>query len=311
MKITEISVIIPVFNEQDSLEKLQPALKTELDKLKKSYEIIYVDDGSRDKSAQVIAGFAKHDASVKAVFLGGNLGQTAAISAGIDHAQGAVMVFMDADLQNDPADIQALLDKMEEGYDVVSGWRHKRKDPFLSRRFFSIVANWIISKVTGVRLHDYGCSLKAYKAGVIKDISLYGEMHRFIPALAKLTGASIAEIKVSHHSRKHGKSKYGLERIFKVACDLITVKFLLSYSTKPLYMFGFWGFLSIATAIVLVISGFVFLIDKAGLMGGIFLVLGVQLILMGLLSEIMVRIYHESHLGTRKIYRIKNKLNLP
>lgn len=299
----KVSLVIPVFNERDSLEGLMDSLNRVLEGIDNPYEVMYVDDGSTDGSFQLLRKFAKEDPRhVTAIALRRNFGQTPAIAAGIDHADGEVIVLMDADLQNDPEDIPLLLEKIEEGYDVVSGWRADRKDPFLTRVLPSRAANKLISWVTGVHLHDYGCTLKAYKRDVITGFRLYGEMHRFIPAYAGYVGAKITEVKVRHHPREHGKTKYGLERTLKVLLDLFTVKFLISYSQKPLYLFGGVGIL------LLLLGGgllFFLMVRRLGLgispfdsplfPASIMLVLmGFQSLLMGLIAELLVRTYHEA-----------------
>jgi glycosyltransferase involved in cell wall biosynthesis len=264
---------------------------------------VYVDDGSTDGSAEVLEVLAaKAPEHTCAVALRRNFGQTAAIAAGIDHASGEIIVLMDADLQNDPADIPALLEKMDEGYDLVSGWRKNRKDTFLTRTLPSNIANWLISAVTGVKLHDYGCTLKAYRREIITGFRLYGEMHRFIPAFAGNIGAKITEMQVQHHPRKYGKTKYGLNRTIKVILDLFTVKYLISYIHKPIYLFGGTGMGLMAAGS----AGLIFLLIRKYITGGvvadspIFLVsimaflMGFQSILMGLMAEVMARTYHES-----------------
>jgi glycosyltransferase involved in cell wall biosynthesis len=301
-----VSIVTPVYNEEESLSAHHDQLISVLRKLGRPYEVIYVDDGSQDSSFAVIETIAREDSSVRAVRFARNFGQTAAITAGIQEACGQVIIMMDADGQNDPADIPLLLSKIDEGYDVVSGWRHNRQDT-LARRLVSSIANKLISRVTGVHLHDYGCSLKAYHREVIKNVRLYGEMHRFIPALASLTGASIAEVKVRHHKRKAGKSKYGMERIGKVLLDLITLKFLLSFSTKPIYFFGLWGGILLLLSGAWILIALLFGIVRAGVMGGIFMIAGFQFIFMGLISEMLVRIYHESQ--DKPIYFVKERRN--
>jgi glycosyltransferase involved in cell wall biosynthesis len=245
----DCSIVIPVFNEQDNIPILYPRLKEMMEKLNRSYEIIFIDDGSTDKTFLTLKKIQTKDKKVKVIQLKKNFGQTAALSAGFDHAQGRVIITMDGDLQNDPRDIPELLRKIDDGFDLVNGWRTRRHDPFLSKKIPSYFANKFISYFTGVKLNDYGCTLKAYKKEVIENIKLYGEMHRFIPALASWTGASIVEIPVRHHQRKYGRSKYGLTRAIKVALDLVTVKFFLTYQTKPIYVFGSFG-------IVLLVTGF-------------------------------------------------------
>lgn len=302
MKSLSHSVVIPIFNERKNIDLLYRRLKVVLEKLSRSYEIIFVDDGSTDGSFRILEKLRLKNKKVKVIRFKRNFGQTAALVAGFDYARGKIIITLDGDLQNDPRDIPLLLEKMKKGYDLVSGWRRKREDPFLSRRLPSYFANWFISWFTGVRLHDYGCTLKAYKRSVVKNINLYGEMHRFIPALASWTGASIAEVPVRHYRRRHGRSKYGLFRTVKVILDLITVKFLLSYSTKPIYIFG-----SIGASLLL--AGFLFGLVTAfqkivyqvwvhrnplALLMVFFSILGIQFIMMGLLAEISIRTYHES-----------------
>ena len=299
---TDVSFVIPVYNEEKNLQVLYRELIAAGGALRGSYEIIFVDDGSSDGSFPALREIQAGDPRVKIIRLRKNFGQTAALSAGFDQARGGIIITLDADLQNDPADAPLLVAKIDEGYDIVCGWRVKRKDKFVSRRLPSKIANWIISKVTKVKLHDYGCTLKAFRGELIKHIKLYGEMHRFIPAIASTMGTAIAEVPVNHRPRLHGKSKYNLSKSIRVVLDLLTVKFLLSYSTRPLQIFGLFG----------LIAGFI-----GGLMGGILsyqrlvlkqsianrpllllsvllIVIGIQFITMGLLGEIMVRIYHES-----------------
>ena len=301
-----ISVVIPVYNEEDSITANHEALISVLKETGHPYEVIYVDDGSKDASFSLIENLIKNDGKVRAVRFARNFGQTAAMTAGIEEACGEVIIMMDADGQNDPADIPLLLSKIDEGYDVVSGWRHNRQDS-LARRIVSHIANKLISRVTGVHLHDYGCSLKAYHKDVIKNVRLYGEMHRFIPALASQSGASIAEVKVGHHRRNSGKSKYGMERIGKVLLDLVTLKFLLSFSTKPIYFFGLVGGILLLLSGVWILIALIFAVVRAGVMGGIFMIAGFQFIFMGLISEMLVRIYHESQ--DKPIYFVKERRN--
>ena len=311
----DISIVLPILNEEENLEELYSRLTETLSKLGLEYEIIAVDDGSTDKSFAVLKQIHERDPKLKAIKFRRNFGQTAAMSAGFNHARGDVIITMDSDLQNDPADIPRLLDKLNEGYDVVSGWRADRKDKFLSRRLPSVLANRLIVKMTGVKLHDFGCSLKAYRKDVIDNINLYGEMHRFIPALARLVGAEIAEMKVTHHARKYGKSKYGISRTTRVILDLITIKFLLNYSTRPIQVFGFVGmgsgFVGFLICLYLSIGKIFFPSDATSLkermpmllLGILMILIGVQLITMGLLGEIMVRTYHESQ--RKPIYVIR------
>jgi len=313
-----LSIFLPVYNEEENLERLHTSLLGTLSKLGKSFEIIYVDDGSSDRSLAILSDFAQQDARVRVIAFRRNYGQTAAMSAGIDAARGDVLIPMDADFQNDPVDIARLLAKLDEGFDVVSGWRKDRQDAFFTRTFPSRIANWLISRIGRVPLHDYGCSLKAYRREVLKDVHLYGEMHRFIPIYASWAGGRVAELPVTHHPRLAGKSKYGLSRTIKVVFDLVTIKFLASYMTKPLYVFGWAGLLSF------LISGFsavaAFLLKFVGwpfhadfiqtplpVLSMIMLVLGIQLILMGLIAEMLVRTYHESQ--NKPIYAIRTRLN--
>jgi glycosyltransferase involved in cell wall biosynthesis len=305
----DLSVIIPVYNEKDSLPLLHEALHKALDTTifdgsrPLCWEVVYVDDGSRDGSLDVLEQLAGADPGHTCVVaLRRNFGQTAAIAAGIDHSAGEIIVLMDADLQNDPADIPAMLGKIHEGYDVVSGWRKNRQDAFINRKLPSQIANGLISWVTGVHLHDYGCTLKAYHREVITGFRLYGEMHRFIPAYASTVGAKIAEMPVTHHARRFGKTKYGINRTIKVILDLFTVKFLLSYSNKPIYLFGGAGvgLMIVATlsfiflAVRRLVEGVPVLTSPLFQVSTMFFILGFQSILMGLIAEMQVRTYHES-----------------
>jgi glycosyltransferase involved in cell wall biosynthesis len=311
----DLSVVIPVYNEQESLERLYDKVVAALSPLGKTWELILIDDGSSDDSYKLLVKLAQTDERVKVVRFVRNFGQTAALAAGIDFASGEIIIPMDADLQNDPADIQALLDKLKEGYDVVSGWRKDRKDEFFTRLLPSWIANKIISVISNVPLHDYGCSLKAYRRDVIKDVRLYGEMHRFVPIYATWMGARVAEIPVTHHAREFGQSKYGLSRTFKVVLDLITIKFLSSYATKPIHIFGAIGFFSFALALV----GFIWMVilklfyhttfiqTPLPVLVAMCCMLGVQFILMGLLAELVMRTYHESQ--DKRIYRVKSTIN--
>lgn len=311
-KSVDISIVLPILNEEKNLEELHSRLTESLAKLGREYEIIAVDDGSTDSSFEVLKQIHERDPRLKVIRFRRNFGQTAAISAGFHHARGDIIITMDSDLQNDPDDIPRLLDKMDEGYDVVSGWRADRKDKFISRRLPSILANKLIASMTGVKLHDFGCTLKAYRKEVTDNIDLYGEMHRFIPALAKWVGAEIAEMKVKHHPRKHGKSKYGISRTTRVILDLMTVKFLLTFSTRPIQIFGRLGMgsgvLGFLICLYLSIRKLFFkmsLLERMPmlLLGILLILVGVQLISMGLLGEIMVRTYHESQ--RKPIYTIK------
>ncbi len=297
-----VSVIVLVYNEVDSVEPLHRELIGVLEGLGTSFEVIYVDDGSRDGSTEKMGQLASRDGRVRVVSFRRNFGQTAAVQAGIDHSRGAVLVFLDGDMQNDPHDIPHLLAKVDEGYDVVSGWRRDRHDA-ASRVVPSKIANWIIARVTGVPLSDFGCTLKAYRREVIQDVRLYGEMHRFIPVFAAMVGARITELPVNHRPRTYGKSKYSLSRTSRVMLDLITVKLLGSYSTKPMYFFGFtafglWGVAAVLAAIVLlqkVLPPYVYAHNNPLLLLSVVLfIVGVQFILMGLLAELSIRTLHES-----------------
>lgn len=308
----DLSVIIPLFDEEDNVFPLHRRLTDELAKLGRTYEIIFVDDGSRDQTAKRLREIRESDPHVGVVRFRRNFGQTAAIQAGIDVSRGQTMVFMDGDLQNDPADIGLLLQKMDEGYDVVSGWRKDRHDALLSRKIPSWAANALISWVTGVKLNDYGCTLKAYRRETLADVRLYGEMHRFMPAYAAASGASIAELPVTHHSRRFGRSKYGIWRTFRVLLDLLTVKLLGSYSTKPIYFFGGVGFvlwaLALVAATIVVIQKLLppypYAHNNPLLLLAVFLaIVGVQFIMIGLLAEISIRIYHESQSKTTYMVR--------
>lgn len=297
-----LSVVIPVFNEVENLEPLYKELAVEIPKLRLSYEILFIDDGSKDGSFEVLKKIQKRDPNIKVIRFRKNFGQTAALSAGFDYARGEVIITLDADLQNEPADFGLLLAKLDEGYDIVAGWRRRRFDRLLTRRLPSILANRLISRITGVRLHDYGCTLKAFRHEVVKSIKLYGELHRFIPAIASNIGVTIAEVSVNHRPRIHGKSKYTIFRAVRVILDILTVKFLLSYSTKPLQIFGLFGLVSGGLgSLLLLILGYQRLILKIGmanrpllLLSILLTILGIQFITLGLLAEIMVRAYHEA-----------------
>ncbi len=311
-----ISVVVPFFNEAANLPDLLEALCRSLDLFSPKSEIILIDDGSTDAGGHLVGGKALSDSRIKLITFRRNFGQTAGWSAGIQFACGEVLVFLDADLQNDPADIPLVAGKIfDEGYDVVSGWRRERKDTFLTRRLPSVLANRLISWVTGVHLHDYGCSLKAYRADLLKNIRLYGEMHRFLPAYAAFEGAQILEIPVQHHPRRQGKSKYGLSRVYKVILDLITVIFMSGFATKPLYAFGSLGGYSLlgGTISFSVVAYRVLILKNPEATPMIFLTVvfvlaGLQFIMMGLLAELAIRIYHEAQ--AKPTYRIKSLCNL-
>ena len=310
-----LSLVIPVYNEHEIIDRLHDEIVDALSGIDKEWEAILVDDGSKDESFNDLKRVAEKDKRFKVIRFRRNFGQTAAMAAGIDHAEGDIIVLMDADLQNDPHDIPAMIDKLNEGYDLVSGWREKRQDNII-RTFPSRIANRLIGKVTGVQLHDYGCSLKAYRKEVIKGFRLYGEMHRFIPAFANAYGANIVEMPVKHHPRTTGKSKYGLGRTFKVILDLITVKFLSSYEDKPIYLFGGAGIVlggvSLLVLLFLAVRRIFWKISVIEsplfMMSAMFLILGFQSVLMGLIAELLVRTYHESQGKT--VYTIRETVNL-
>jgi glycosyltransferase involved in cell wall biosynthesis len=300
--MVELSVVIPIRNEAPALQELHRELTETLNRWGRSYEIIAVDDGSTDNSFELLARLQALDPHLRVIRFRRNFGQTAAFAAGFDHARGRIIVTSDGDLQNDPRDIPGMIERLQTGCDIVCGWRKNRKDAFLSRTIPSMIANRMISWATGVRLHDYGCSLKAFRAEVVKPLRLYGEMHRFLPAIASEQGVSIAEVVVNHRARRHGASNYGISRTIRVVLDLLTVKFLLSYSTRPLQIFGLIGF-SMALLGVLVTGWLAYLrlfayesiSDRPLLLFGILLIFtGVQLVTLGLLAEMQARTYHES-----------------
>lgn len=300
-KPAEISVIVPTYNEEGNLEELHSKLSGILPSITESYEIIFVDDGSTDNSFKILKEINKEDNNVKVVRLRRNFGKSAALKAGFDYSKGDTVIMIDADLQDDPEEIPLLLRKMNEGYDMVNGWRADRKDPFFTKKLPSRVFNCLASKVTGVKINDFGCGFKAFRREVIENIDLYSEMHRYIPALASWAGISIAEVKVKHHPRQHGKSKYGIARLMRGMFDLITAKFLLSYSARPLQLFGIPGVISFATGFVVgayltveKYTGDKALADRPLLLLAVLLMfVGVQFIVMGLLGEINARIYYE------------------
>lgn len=312
-KKPEVSVIVPVYNEVDSIPLLIEAIANTLKQIQipKTYEIICIDDGSKDGSSQLLKQLVSQRQDLIAILLRRNYGQTPAMAAGFHYARGQIIVSLDADLQNDPRDIPLLLDKLNEGYDLVSGWRQKRQDHRFKRLLPSKIANWLIGRVTGVRLHDYGCSLKAYRAELVADMKLYGELHRFLPALAFIEGARVTELPVSHHARRYGKSKYGLGRTFRVLMDLLTIWFMKTFLTRPMHVFGFLG-------LFLLLLGFglggylsflkIFLNQSIGdrpllLLVVILTLTGLQLFCFGLLAELLMRTYHESQ--NRPIFRVR------
>ncbi|MGE0488633.1 MAG: glycosyltransferase family 2 protein [Vulcanimicrobiota bacterium] len=306
-----ISLVIPVYNEEDNLQPLYDKILEALEPLDINWELLLVDDGSRDRSVLRMRELAAHDSRVIAIELRRNFGQTAAMAAGFDHARGEFVVTLDADLQNDPADIPRLLKQAAEGYDIVSGWRKDRQDAFVSRTLPSKIANRLISWATGVHLHDYGCTLKVYRRSALEGLNLYGEMHRFLPALVVHQGATITETVVAHHPRLHGTSKYGIGRTFKVLLDLLTVRFLGLYSTKPIYVFGGVGMLLLAAGLTTagvmiymkVVQGISMILTPLPSLSALLLILGVQSLMLGLLAELVIRTYHESQ--AKKIYVVR------
>ena len=309
----DLSVVVPLYNEEESLPHLVEQLLAALRPSGERFELVLVNDGSSDRTAEVLERLSQDIPELVGVLLRKNYGQTAAMAAGFDVAQGEVIVSLDGDLQNDPADIPMLLAKLREGYDLVSGWRHQRHDAALQRKLPSKIANRLIGRVTGVRLHDYGCSLKAYRRDVLSDMRLYGELHRFLPALAFIEGARITEVKVNHRARQFGSSKYGIDRTFRVLMDLLTVWFMKRFLTRPMYVFGFGGLIAILLS--LVASSYLLAVK---LMGGdianrplltlavVLGLAGIQLFCFGLLGELQIRTYHESQ--DRPIYRIRETL---
>ena len=309
----DLSVVVPLYNEEESLPHLVEQLLLALRPSGERFELVLVNDGSSDRTAEVLTRLSHEVPELVAVLLRKNYGQTAAMAAGFDVAKGEVIISLDGDLQNDPADIPMLLAKLREGYDLVSGWRHQRQDAAIQRKLPSTIANRLIGRVTGVRLHDYGCSLKAYRREVLADLRLYGELHRFLPALAFIEGARITEVKVNHRARQYGSSKYGIDRTFRVLMDLLTVWFMKRFLTRPMYVFGFGGLIAMLGS--LLASTYLLAVK---LMGGdignrplltlavVLGLAGIQLFCFGLLGELLIRTYHESQ--GRPIYRIRETL---
>ena len=312
----DISIVVPLYNEEENVRLLYEEIASVLDTMTCQSEIVFADDGSRDKTLDILENIQQQDPRVRVVSLRRNFGQTAAMTAGFDHASGEIIITMDGDLQNDPHDIPKLIEMLNQGFDVVTGWRYDRQDPFLSRRLPSQLANRLISWVTGVKLHDYGCTLKAFRREVIQNINLYGEMHRFIPAIASGMGISFAEVKVNHRARRFGTSKYGISRTIRVVLDLITVKFMLSYATRPLHVFGTVGVVSSALGLliglILTIQRQFFGVGLANrpllLLAVLLIFMGIQFITIGLLAELVVRTYHESQ--KKPIYFVRKVLGM-
>lgn len=310
----DISIVVPIYNEEENIPLLYAEIKEVMDSTDYQYELICVDDGSSDRSVAVLEQLSSEDDRLVVIELRRNFGQTAAMSAGFDHARGDIIVTMDGDLQNDPHDIPAMVEKLNSGYDVVTGWRHDRKDPFISRKLPSLLANKLISWITGVGLHDYGCTLKAFRREVTENIRLYGEMHRFIPAIASGMGISFTEVKVNHRARRFGTSKYGISRTIRVVLDLLTVKFMLSYATRPLHVFGTVGvvssFIGFATVFVMLVQRQFFdmpMGDRPLLLLAVLLIfIGIQFVTSGLLAELIVRTYHESQ--HKPIYYVRRQI---
>jgi glycosyltransferase involved in cell wall biosynthesis len=312
----KFSIVVPIYNEEDNIAALYQSITSALDGSGADYELILVDDGSVDGSFTALKKVAVQDTRVKVIRFRRNFGQTAAMSAGFDAAAGEIIIPMDGDLQNDPADIPRLIDKLNEGYDVVSGWRSDRKDTFITRKIPSMLANALISWLTGVHLHDYGCTLKAYRREVLDGINLYGEMHRFVPALASQVGAKVAEIPVNHRARLHGTSKYGISRTLRVVLDLMTVKFLLAYSTKPIQLFGKWGVYTLLagcgsgamTIYMKLFEHFSMNRNPLLILTAFLLFMGIQFIVLGLLGELNARTYYEAQ--GKPIYVVRDRINL-
>ncbi len=314
----EISVVLPVFNEVENIKPLHDSLTRVLNQLGRRYEILYCDDGSTDGSKNLLRELSSHNPKVKVLVLRRNFGQTAAISAGVDHARGDIIVLMDADNQNDPGDIPKLLAHLDKGHDIVSGWRRKRKDPFFSKVLPSKIANWLISWISGVKLHDHGCTLKAYRRNILSGISLYGEMHRFISIYGHWIGAKVGEVEVNHHPRRAGRSKYSLTKTFKVVLDLPVLILLGSYLTRPIHFFGSIGmifnFAGLVCAALVLYEKLTEVGAKAHrnpllLLAVFFALIGIQIIMIGLLAELLTRVYHESQ--DKKTYSVLETMNIP
>lgn len=312
----DLSIVIPVYNEKNNISELYNSLNSVLQGLKKEYEIIFVDDGSSDGTTEELKKLCLKDRKVKCIVFRRNFGQTAALSAGINKVAGEVIITMDADLQNDPADIPKLLKKLDEGYDVVSGWRKKRKDPLIGKKLPSLFSNWLAGKLTGMRIHDFGCSLKAYKKEAIKGVRLYGEMHRYIPALLFNKGFKVAEVEVNHRPRIHGKTKYGIKRLVKGLLDLIYIKFWSTYSTRPLHFFGTLGILQLTIGFIIgcykVLMKIIYPekpldIGPMLLLSVLLLITGIQFVIFGFIVEIQIRTYYNS--GVETEYTIKETIN--
>lgn len=314
--VRSISIVVPIYNEEQNIKPLHAAISTAMAGIPLDYEIICVNDGSTDGSEHELAELAAQDSKVRVVNFRRNCGQTAALMAGFDFARNDIVVPMDADLQNDPTDIPRLLEKIDEGYTVVSGWRRNRKDAALRRNLPSRIANWLISWISGVHLHDYGCTLKAYRKDVLANLHLYGEMHRFVPVYASWHGGKVTEVEVTHHPRKWGHSKYGLERIFKVLLDIIVIKFLGDFQTKPIYVFGFFGMacflgsflIGLYTVYLRVFEGTSFIQTPLPLLVVMVFLIGVLSIFLGLLAELLIRVYFESQ--GKPVYFIRDTLNI-
>ncbi|MEO0035682.1 MAG: hypothetical protein RLZZ501_1705 [Pseudomonadota bacterium] len=310
-----LSIISPLYNERDNVRPLYQAVVAALDGVGRPYELILVNDGSTDGTAEELAALAAADPRLKVINFRRNHGQTAAMMAGIDAASGEILIPLDGDLQNDPADIPALLAKLEEGYDVVSGWRFNRQDAALRRNLPSRIANWLISRISGVHLHDYGCSLKAYRREVLEGVRLYGEMHRFVPIYASWQGARVTELPVRHHPRRFGQSKYGLERIGKVLLDLMLVKFMGDFTTKPIYVFGAAGLFSLALGVLSFLyacglklfDGVSFILTPLPLLSVFATLMGMMFVLLGFLAEMLVRVYYEAQ--GKPTYLIRDSIN--